>query len=44
MMNNDPLDDLMGSGADASSRFVDQLTIRSARVRHFSGHLSPNIV
>ena len=35
MMNNDPLDDLMGSGADASSRFVDQLTIRSARVRHF---------
>ena len=35
MMGNDPLDDLMGAGADASSRFVDQLTIRSARVRHF---------
>lgn len=35
MMGGDSIDDLMGSGADASSRFVDQLTIRSARVRHF---------
>ena len=35
MMSGDSIDDLMGSGADASSRFVDQLTIRSARVRHF---------